>query len=147
VVGPGLIPTGEIRSVEETPFDFRTQRRVGDRIDADDPQLRMAGGYDHNWVLDRAGAPPWTCARVVAPRSGRVMQVLTTEPGVQFYTGNFLDGTITGKQGRVYAFRSGFCFEPQHYPDSPNHPAFPSTVLRPGETYHNTIVFKLSVAR
>jgi aldose 1-epimerase len=144
VVGPGLIPTGEIRSVEETPFDFRTQRRVGDRIDADDPQLRMAGGYDHNWVLDRAGAPPWTCARVVAPRSGRVMQVLTTEPGVQFYTGNFLDGTLRGKGGKLYPHRAGLCLETQHFPDTPNKPEFPTTVLRPGERYATSTIYRFS---
>lgn len=141
-VGPGLIPTGEIRSVEDTPLDFRTPTRIGDRIDADDPQLRLAGGYDHNWVLDRAGAPPWRCARVVAPRSGRVMEVLTTEPGVQFYSGNFLDGTLRGKGGRPYPRRAGLCLETQHFPDSPNQPAFPTTVLRPGEKYATSTIYR-----
>ncbi len=141
-VGPGLIPSGEIRSVEDTPLDFRTLTRIGDRIDADDPQLRLAGGYDHNWVLDRAGAPPWRCARVVAPRSGRVMEVLTTEPGVQFYSGNFLDGTLRGKGGRVYPRRAGLCLETQHFPDSPNQPAFPTTVLRPGEKYATSTIYR-----
>jgi aldose 1-epimerase len=144
VAGPGLIPTGEIRSVEATPLDFRAPRRVGDRIDADDPQLGLAGGYDHNWVLDRAGAPPWGCARVVAPRSGRVMQVLTTEPGVQFYTGNFLDGTLRGKGGRLYPRRAGLCLETQHFPDSPNRPEFPTTVLRPGERYATSTIYRFS---
>ncbi len=147
VVGPGLIPTGEIRSVEGTPFDFRTPRRIGDRIDTDDPQMNLAGGYDHNWVLDRAGAPPWPCALVKAPRSGRVMEVFTTEPGVQFYTGNFLDGTLRGKGGRIYPRRSGLCLETQHYPDSPNRPEFPTTVLRPGGKYATSTIYRFSAEK
>jgi aldose 1-epimerase len=152
-VGPGLIPTGEIRSVEGTPFDFRSPRRVGVGIGAADPQLALAdgfdhsGGYDHNWVLDRSGAPPWACARVVAPRSGRVMEVRTTEPGVQFYTGNFLDGTLRGKGGKIYAHRGGLCLETQHFPDTPNRPEFPTTVLRPGERYVTTTIYRFAAER
>ena len=147
-VDSGLIPTGELRSVEGTPFDFRKSTAIGARINATDEQLKAGGGYDHNWVVNQKQAGELGLqARVVAPRTGIVLEVYSTEPAVQFYTGNFLDGTITGKKGQVYAFHSGFCFEPQHYPDSPNQPAFPSTVLKPGQTYRNTIVYKLSVAR
>lgn len=146
-VGPGLIPTGEIRAVEGTPLDFRKPTRVGDRIDADDRQLRLAGGYDHNWVLDRTGTAPGFCARVVAPRSGRIMEVLTTEPGVQFYSGNFLDGTLRGKGKRRYPRRSGLCLETQHFPDTPNRPEFPSSVLRPGEKYATTTVYRFSAEK
>lgn len=152
-VGPGLIPTGELRGVEGTPFDFRTPRRVGDRIGADDPVIKLArgfdgaGGYDHNWVLDRTGSAPGPCARVVAPRSGRVMEVRTTEPGVQFYTGNFLDGSLRGKGGKVYGHRSGLCLETQHFPDSPNRPEFPSTVLRPGEKYTSTTIYRFAAEK
>jgi aldose 1-epimerase len=145
-IGPGLIPTGELRSVEGTPFDFRTPRRVGDRIDLPDPQLGFAGGYDHNWVLAPPGAAPALCARVRGPRSGRVMEVLTTEPGVQFYAGNFLDGTLRGKGGKPYPRRSGLCLETQHYPDSPNRPEFPTTVLRPGERYASTTIYRFPAA-
>lgn len=152
-VGPGLIPTGELRSVEGTPFDFRTPRRVGDGIGAGDPMIKLAlgfdgaGGYDHNWVLDQTGASPWPCARVVAPRSGRAMEVRTTEPGVQFYTGNFLDGTLRGKGGKLYAHRGGLCLETQHFPDSPNRPEFPSTVLRPGEKYATSTSYRFLTER
>jgi len=140
-----LIPTGEIRSVEGTPFDFRTPTPIGERIDADNQQIRYGGGYDHNWVIDRDGAEGQVlAARVYEPTTGRVMEVTTTEPGVQFYSGNFLDGTITGKNGHVYGHRSGLCLETQHYPDSPNHPDFPSTILRPGEEYSSRTVFKFS---
>jgi aldose 1-epimerase len=144
-VGPGLIPTGALRAVEKTPFDFRAMTRVGDRIDAPDAQLLLGPGYDHNWVLDRQGTSPWRCARVEAPRSGRVMEVLTTEPGVQFYTGNHMDGQLRGKGGRLYPHRGGFCLETQHYPDSPNHPGFPSTVLRPGGKYATTTIYRFPV--
>jgi aldose 1-epimerase len=146
-VGPGLIPTGELCAVEGTPLDFRSPIRIGDRIDAGDPQLRLGGGYDHNWVLDRAAATPELCARAVAPRSGRVLEVLTTEPGMQFYSGNFLDGTLRGKGGKVYPRRGAFCLETQHFPDTPNHPEFPSTVLRPGERYATSTVYRLTVER
>jgi aldose 1-epimerase len=146
-VGPGLIPTGALPSVAGTPFDFRAESRIGDRIDAADPQLTLAGGYDHNWVLDQVGASPWPCARVVAPRSGRVMEVSTSEPGVQFYAGNFLTGTLRGKGGKVYPHRGGFCLETQRFPDSPNQPGFPSTVLRPGQRYTSTTLYRFPAAR
>jgi aldose 1-epimerase len=142
VVGAGLIPTGELGPVEGTPFDFRKLTRIGDRVDAADPQLAIGRGYDHNYVLDRQGAPPWRCARVEAPRSGRVMEVVTTEPGVQLYTGNWMDGRLQGKGGKVYPRRGGFCLETQHFPDSPNRPEFPSTILRPGERYATTTVYR-----
>lgn len=137
-----LIPTGVLQPVAGTPFDFTTSMTVGARIDAQDEQLRFAGGYDHNFVLRAGGAGALTrAARVRDPRSGRVLEVRTMEPGVQFYTGNFLDGTITGKQGRVYARRSGLCLETQHFPDSPNQPTFPTTTLEPGQKYETTTIF------
>jgi aldose 1-epimerase len=143
-----LIPTGEIRSVEGTPFDFRTPTAIGARIDADDEQIRFGGGYDHNFVLDRTtGSGLALAARVYEPTTGRVMDVTTTEPGVQFYSGNFLDGTITGKNGHVYGHRSGLCLETQHYPDSPNQSDFPSTILRPGEEYRSRTVYAFSVRK
>jgi aldose 1-epimerase len=143
-----LIPTGEIRKVDGTPFDFRTPTAIGARIGADDEQIRFGGGYDHNFVLDRKdGETLVLAARVREPKSGRVMEVSTTEPGLQFYSGNFLDGTITGKGGHVYERRSGFCMETQHYPDSPNRPEFPSTILRAGEEYRSRTVYAFSVAR
>jgi aldose 1-epimerase len=140
-----LIPTGELRPVEGTPFDFRKPTAIGARIAQSDEQLKFGGGYDHNWVFSKTIGDLSVMARVTEPTSGRVMEVLSTEPGLQFYSGNFLDGTITGKGGWVYKFRNGFCMEPQHYPDSPNHPDFPSTVLHPGQTYRNTIIYKFSV--
>ncbi len=144
-VDSGLIPTGEITSVEGTPFDFRKPTAIGARIDAPDAVLQYGPGYDHNWIVNQKTPGELTLhARVESPKSGIVMEVLSTEPAVQFYAGNFLDGTITGKYGQVYQKRSGFCLEPQHYPDSPNHPHFPSTVLRPGEDYHNTIIYKFT---
>jgi aldose 1-epimerase len=147
-VDSGLIPTGELRPVAGTPFDFRTATAIGARINAADEQLKAGGGYDHNWIVNQKQAGEFGFqARVESPRTGIVLEVFSTEPAVQFYSGNFLDGTITGKKGQVYVHRSGFCFEPQHYPDSPNQPAFPPTVLRPGQTYRNTIVYRLSVAR
>lgn len=139
-----LIPTGEILPVEGTPFDFRKPEQIGARIGADDPQLKYGLGYDHNWVLDGPAGTLRKAAQLADPTSGRVLTVWTTEPGIQFYSGNFLDGTITGRDGTVYAHRSGLCLETQHYPDSPNHPEFPSTVLRPGETYHTVTVFTFS---
>jgi aldose 1-epimerase len=144
-VNANLIPTGELRKVEGTPFDFREPVSIGARIDEKDEQLQLGLGYDHNYVLNRSGNELSLGARVVDPKSGRVVEVLTTEPGLQFYTGNHLDGTVTGKNGKVYEFRSGFCLETQHFPDSPNHPEFPSTLLRPGEQYRSTTVFKFSV--
>ncbi|MBN2201867.1 galactose mutarotase [bacterium] len=139
-----LIPTGELKSVEGTPFDFRTPTAVGARIGAEDEQLRRGLGYDHNWVLNGWDGSLQTVAELADPVSGRTMEVLTTEPGLQFYSGNFLDGTITGKGGIVYGRRSGLCLETQHYPDSPNKPKFPSTTLRPGETYKTTTVYRFS---
>jgi aldose 1-epimerase len=144
-VDSGLIPTGELRPVAGTPFDFRTPTPIGARIgDTNDEQIALGNGYDHNWVLNKQGNELSFAAEVSEPVSGRMLEVWTTEPATQFYTGNFLDGTYTGHGGRVYNFRNGFCFEPQHYPDSPNHPAFPTTELNPGETYHNTIVYRFS---
>jgi aldose 1-epimerase len=144
-VDKGLIPTGELKPVEGTPFDFRKATAIGARIKADDAQLKAGGGYDHNWIVNQKTVGGLGLqARIESPRTGIVLEVSSTEPAVQFYSGNFLDGTITGKKGRVYAHRTGFCFEPQHYPDSPNQPAFPSTVLRPGQTYQNTIIYHFS---
>ena len=143
-VDKGLIPTGELRSVAGTPFDFRTAKTIGQRIEQKDEQLIFGGGYDHNWVLNRSGSDLESAAKVTDPKSGRVMEVLTTEPGLQFYTGNFLDGTLQGK-GRVYTRRSAFCMETQHFPDSPNKPGFPSTVLKPGNRYQTTTVYRFSV--
>lgn len=142
-VAKGLIPTGELKSVAGTPFDFRTPKTIGERIEQKDEQLILGGGYDHNWALNRSGSGLETAARVTDPKSGRVMEVLTTEPGLQFYTGNFLDGTLQGK-GRVYGRRSAFCMETQHFPDSPNKPGFPSTVLKPGSKYQTTTVYRFS---
>ncbi len=136
-----LIPTGEMAAVDKTPFDFRQPTAIGARIKSEHPQMQFGRGYDHNWVLARSGPGLSLAADVYEPTSGRTLQVRTTEPGVQFYTGNFLDGTITGKNGRVYQQRSGFCLETQHFPDSPNQPTFPSTTLRPGETYRSRTVF------
>ncbi|MBI4326614.1 MAG: galactose mutarotase [Chloroflexi bacterium] len=137
-----LIPTGELKPVAGTPFDFRTPTAIGARIGQENEQLKFGGGYDHNWVFDKRLGDLTLQARVFEPTSGREMEVWSTEPGLQFYSGNFLDGTIKGKVGWVYQFRNGFCMEPQHYPDSPNQPGFPSTVLKPGETYKNTILYK-----
>ena len=141
-----LIPTGELRSVAGTPFDFRTPATIGARIgNTNDEQIVFGGGYDHNWVLNKQSNDVSLAASIYEPVTGRTMEVWTTAPGVQFYSGNFLDGTITGKGGKVYQFRNGFCFEPQHFPDSPNHPEFPTTELKPGETYENTIIYKFGV--
>jgi aldose 1-epimerase len=136
-----LIPTGELAQVAGTPFDFRTATAIGARIGQDNEQLKRGKGYDHNWVLTRQGEGVNLAARVLEPTTGRTLEVSTTEPGIQFYSGNFLDGTITGKGGRVYPQRSGFCLETQHFPDSPNHPSFPSTVLRPGQDFKSQTVF------
>jgi aldose 1-epimerase len=140
-----LIPTGKLEPVEGTPFDFRQATAIGARIGQDNEQLKFAGGYDHNWVVDKPPGQLGLVARVFEPGSGRVMEVLSTEPGVQFYSGNFLNGSNQGKGGRVYQFRDGLTMEPQHYPDSPNHPEFPSTVLKPGEVFHSTIIYRFSV--
>jgi len=139
-----LIPTGDLADVTGTPFDFRTATAIGARIKQDNEQLKFGGGYDHNWVLDKAMDQYGLAARVYEPTTGRVMEVFSTEPGLQFYSGNFLDSKITGKGGWVYKFRNGFCMEPQHYPDSPNQPNFPSVVLKPGQIYRNTIVYRFA---
>ena len=139
-----LIPTGELRPVKGTPFDFTTATRIGSRIDDNYDQLQLGHGYDHNFVINRKGDGLVLAAKVYEPTTGRVLEVTTTQPGVQFYTGNFLDGSVTGKQGHVYKRRYGFCLETQHFPDSPNHPAFPTTILRPDERFHQQTVFKFS---
>ncbi|HWK44666.1 MAG TPA: aldose epimerase family protein [Stellaceae bacterium] len=143
-----LIPTGELRPVAGTPFDFREPHRIGDRIrDGHDPQLMVGRGYDHCYVLRPSpGAEPFRAARIVEPRSGRVMEVFTTEPGVQLYTGNQLLGNRIGKSGRAYRQSDALCLETQHFPDSPNHPGFPSTVLRPGETFTSATEYRFSIA-
>jgi aldose 1-epimerase len=153
-VDSGLIPTGEFREVAGTPFDFRKPTAIGARINQDDEQLKLGGGYDHNFVLDRgvggsaSSADGETlAARAVEPASGRAMEVWTTEPGVQFYTGNFLDGKTVGKGGSTYPKRSAFCLETQHFPDSPNQPKFPSVVLIPGETYRTVTTYKFSTEK
>jgi len=145
-VDEGLIPTGELAPVAGTPLDFRTPKTIGANIAADNEQIIRGGGYDHNFVLaEDTRTVPESAATVFDPASGRVMEVLTTEPGVQFYTGNFLDGTLTGKGGNVYGKRFGFCLETQHFPDSPNKPEFPSTVLRPGNTYSSRTIYRFSI--
>ena len=136
-----LIPTGELRPVKNTPFDFTKSTAIGARIQQNDEQLKFGNGYDHNWALDKDNGLT-LAARVVEPTTGRKMEVWTTEPGVQFYCGNFLDGTITGKAGKVYKFRYGLCLETQHYPDSPNHPNFPPVTLKPGQTYQTTTIYR-----
>ncbi len=146
-VDAGLIPTGEVAPVAGTPMDFRKPEAIGARIDADNEQLKLAGGYDHNWVLNGKIGILHLAAVVTDPVSGRKLTVETTEPGVQFYSGNFLDGTYTGRYGVKYEKHSGFCLETQHFPDSPNHPDFPSTVLRPGETMHSTTTLSFGVVK
>lgn len=146
-VDASLIPTGKLESVAGTPLDFRKPTAIGARINADNEQIRLGHGYDHNFVLNRKGTGLVPAARVVEPSSGRVLEVLTTQPGLQFYTGNFLDGTIHGKGGKAYGRRSGFCMETQHFPDSPNRPEFPSVVLRPGERFASTTVFRFSTEK
>ncbi len=137
-----LIPTGEFSPVEGTPFDFRKPTVIGARIDDPNTQLQYGPGYDHNWVVSKPLGKFGLAARITEPSTGRVLEVWSDQPGVQFYCGNFLDGTLTGKGGKVYQRRTAFCLEPQHYPDSPNKPQFPTTELKPGETYHCTIVYK-----
>src|SRR5215831_1191604 len=139
-----LIPTGELASVAGTPFDFRQATAIGTRIDQNDDQLKKGPGYDHNWVLNRQGTGLEFAARLTDPKSGRTMDIATTEPGLQFYSGNFLDGTLKGKGGLVYGKRSGLCLETQHFPDSPNRPNFPSTILQPGKSYDSKTVITFS---
>jgi aldose 1-epimerase len=139
-----LIPTGELRPVADTPLDFRQPFEIGARIGAEDEQLLLGNGYDHNWVLNKPKGVLDIAARVIEPLSGRTMEVYTTEPGIQFYTGNFLDGRISGKESRTYGRRSGLCLETQHFPNSPNQPEFPSTVLNPDETYQQSTFYRFS---
>lgn len=143
-VDAGLIPTGERKSVESTPFDFRKATAVGARINANDEQLHRGHGYDHNWVLDSSGGKLAEAAELYDPGSGRVLKVLTDQPGIQFYSGNFLDGSIQGKGGKADELHSALCLETQHFPDSPNHPDFPTTELKPGGRYHTVTVYSLS---
>jgi len=144
-VDRGLIPTGEIRCVKETPMDFTAATAIGAHLDEVDEQLEFAGGgYDHNFVLRPANGELRGVARLHEPRTGRAMEVITTQPGLQFYSGNFLDGSLVGKGGRAYVKYSGCCLETQHFPDSPNHPSFPSTVLKPDEEYRHTTVYRFS---
>ncbi len=142
-VDPTQIPTGELRAVKGNQLTA-----IGARVGEADEQLKTAGGYDHTWIVRQSAPGALTlCAKAFEPSSGRLLEVFSTEPGVQFYGGNFLTGTLVGKGGAVYPYRGGLCFEPQHYPDSPNRPEFPSVVLRPGQTYSNTIIYRLSVSR
>jgi aldose 1-epimerase len=143
-VDPDSIPTGALLDVSGTPFDFRKSTVIGSRIGEKHEQLINGIGYDHNWVLDEAGSGLKLAATVYEPQSGRVMEVLTTEPATQFYSGNYLDGSIQGKKGVSYGKRQGLCLEPQRFPDSPNHPAFPSIVLKPGERYQHTLAYRFS---
>jgi aldose 1-epimerase len=141
-VNATLIPTGELRPVKGTPLDFTKPTAIGARINDKDEQLTLGVGYDHNFVLNGAAGRLKLAARAYEPMTGRILEVRTTEPGIQFYSGNFLDGTITGKGGQVYQKRYGFCLEPQHFPDSPNQPKFPTTALKPGQRYATTTVYK-----
>jgi aldose 1-epimerase len=143
-----LIPNGELRAVKGTPFDFTAATAIGARIDQDDEQVKFGKGYDHNWVLEKneiAGLR--MAAEVFEPATGRLLEILTTEPGIQFYSGNFLDGTVQGKDGKAYAHRTGFCLETQHFPDSPNHKNFPSTVLKVGQTYRSSTIFRFATRK
>ena len=146
-VDAGLIPTGELAPVEGTPFDFRKATVIGARIGDDNEQLKLAGGYDHNWVLNGENGTMKLAAKVMDPNSGRVLTVTTTQPGVQFYTGNFLDGTNKGPSGQSYVKNGALCLETQHFPDSPNQANFPTTLLKPGETMHSTTIFTFSVQK
>jgi aldose 1-epimerase len=145
-VDSGLIPTGELAPVAGTPLDFHHPTAIGARINDGNEQMKLGGGYDHNYVLNGKMGVLQQAARVVEPTTGRVLTVETTQPGVQFYSGNFLDGTLHGKQGHVYNKHSGFCLETQHFPDSPNHPKFPTSELKPGQTYHEVTIFGFSTA-
>jgi aldose 1-epimerase len=144
-VNDGLIPTGEIAPVEGTPMDFRVPTPIGERVDANFKQLEFGKGYDHNWVLLPSDEALTFAARVLEPNSGRTLEVYTNEPGLQFYGGNFLDGSDTGKYGKTYDHRSAFCLETQHFPDSPNQENFPSTILNPGEEYYSVCVYEFGV--
>lgn len=143
----GSIPTGELKNVAGTPFDFLSAHTIGERINQDDQQLKFGNGYDHTWVINGRNGVLRQAASVYEPTTGRVMEVWTTEPGVQFYTGNFLDGSRPGKSGKPYPRRTGFCLETQHFPDSPNRPNFPTTTLRKGTTYRSTTIYRFIVPR
>ena len=144
-VDEGLIPTGELKSVKGTPFDFTKATAVGTRIEQNDPQLRVGKGYDHNFVLNSGGgAEPKFAAEVFDPVSGRVVTVSTDQPGVQFYSGNFLDGTLKGRGGKMIPHRGGLCLETQHFPDSPNRPNFPTTLLKLGQTFRSTTTWQFA---
>lgn len=143
-VDAGLIPTGRTAAVQGTPFDFTVPRRIGEGIDADDEQVKLGNGYDHCWILREEAREQLPAAVAYEPESGRVLELFTNQPGLQFYSGNFLDGTARGKGGVPYRFRTGFCLETQKFPDSPNQPRFPSTVLRPGEVYRHTLTWRFS---
>ena len=144
-VDAGLIPTGELAPVESIAFDFRQPTAVGARVDADEEQLKLGNGYDHNWVLNTGNDVTALAARVVEPESGRVLEVYTNEPGIQFYGGNFLDGTDIGKNDISFGHRNAFCLETQHFPDSPNKPEFPSVELKAGEEYYSICIYKFGV--
>ena len=141
-----LIPTGELKSVANTPFDFTTPKLLGKDIEADDEQIKFGKGYDHNFVLNKSDNKLSTAAIVIDEKSGRKMEVLTTEPGVQFYSGNFLDGTEKGR-GIAFQYRTALCLETQHFPDSPNQPSFPSTILKPGEKYTSQTIYRFSTVK
>ncbi len=143
----GSIPFGELRRVARTPFDFLKATAIGARINQDDEQIKFGSGYDHTWVINGRPGVLRLAATAFEPNSGRTMQVWTTEPGMQFYTGNFLDGTLTGKAGKIYQRRFGFCFETQHYPDAPNQPSFPTTTLKKGATYKSTTIYRFAARR
>ena len=144
-VNRGLIPTGELKEVKGTPFDFTSPHKIGERINENNEQLEYANGYDQNWVLSTGGEDLKMAATAYEPQTGRFLEVLTTQPGLQFYTGNFLDGRFKGKSGKPYEFRNAFCLETQHFPDSPNHPEFPNTILEPGKEFRSTTIYRFSV--
>ena len=146
-VDGGLIPTGELAAVAGTPFDFTNPTAIGARVEADDEQLKLGGGYDHNWVLNTKNDVATLAAKVVEPESGRVLEVYTNEPGIQFYGGNFIDGKVAGKNDIKYGFRSAFCLETQHFPDSPNKPEFPSVIVNPGDEYYSVCIYKFDVQK
>jgi aldose 1-epimerase len=144
-IAKGLIPTGEIRKVKDTPMDFKTTYKIGERIDHNDEQLKLGFGYDHNWIINKTDDALDFAASVYDPSSGRLMDVYTTEPGIQFYSGNFLNGSHIGHNNKVHKYRSAFCLETQHFPDSPNHNHFPSCIIRPGEIYKSATIYKFSI--